>query len=274
MLPVNQDLAALKAYVQGPTSQNQAESTVRLHVTHSNLKASFLEIRLDKHLTIESVKEKLKTHTGTSVTAMKLYLKDSNGNLLCELDDDTRMLGYYSPLDGYTLHVQDTDPFSMSAHGGLEDLSLVQKYVMPDDEYNKRDNTYRKYKETMLAKDPSWTLDTEMKRRKDPNYEPKAQITDPEYGGDLAKDMKVEDRCEVYPGSRRGSIRYVGKAENLGPGYWIGVEYDEPFGKNNGTVKGVKYFECEDKFGGMVRPEHVKVGDYPPLDLDDFDDEL
>ena len=47
-----QELAALRAYVTGPGmgGQQQAESTVRLCVTHSNLKIQFLEIRLDKHV--------------------------------------------------------------------------------------------------------------------------------------------------------------------------------------------------------------------------------
>lgn len=45
------DIEALKEYVSNPmTSLNQAESTVRLRVTHSNLKSSFMEIRLDKHV--------------------------------------------------------------------------------------------------------------------------------------------------------------------------------------------------------------------------------
>lgn len=49
------DIEALKAYVSNPvTSLNQAESTVRLAVTHSNLKATFMEIRLDKHVRRET----------------------------------------------------------------------------------------------------------------------------------------------------------------------------------------------------------------------------
>lgn len=41
------DIQALKDYVKGPSSQSQADSTVRLQITHSNLKAHFLEVRLD-----------------------------------------------------------------------------------------------------------------------------------------------------------------------------------------------------------------------------------
>ncbi len=44
------DVNDLKAYVQGKSAGNQAESTVLLHCTHSNLKARFFEIRLDRHV--------------------------------------------------------------------------------------------------------------------------------------------------------------------------------------------------------------------------------
>jgi hypothetical protein len=47
---INSDLRALREYVTAPGSQNQSDATVRLLVTHSNLKAKFLEIRLDLHV--------------------------------------------------------------------------------------------------------------------------------------------------------------------------------------------------------------------------------
>ena len=45
-------------------------------------------------------------------------------------------------------------------------------------------------------------------------------------------------------------------------------------GDNDGTVKGKKYFDVNggNKFGLIVRPKEVKVGDYPPTD--DFNEEL
>ena len=48
----NSDMQALKAYVSAPGKfgANQADSTVLLHVTHSNLRAEFMEIRFDKHV--------------------------------------------------------------------------------------------------------------------------------------------------------------------------------------------------------------------------------
>ena len=117
------DIQALKDYVKGPSSQNQAESTVRMQVTHSNLKAQFMELRLDLHvskslvvlqnrsvsqvqhicamqMTIGAVKHKLMSHTGSSPSSMQLQLKDESGNLLDHLSDDSRLLGFYSPYNG------------------------------------------------------------------------------------------------------------------------------------------------------------------------------
>ncbi len=46
------DIAALKAYVQADDGgmQNRDAATVLLHVSHSNLAARFMEIRLDLHV--------------------------------------------------------------------------------------------------------------------------------------------------------------------------------------------------------------------------------
>ena len=47
----------------------------------------------------------------------------------------------------WLLHVEDTNPHSLSAHGWLEDTRKVAKYVMSDEDYARRENTYRAYKE-------------------------------------------------------------------------------------------------------------------------------
>lgn len=66
--------------------------------------------------------------------------------------------------------------------------------------------------------------------------------------------------------------RFVGKCEGLPKGYWIGVQYDEPVGKNDGSIKGKRYFQCPDGYGSFVRPNLVKTGDFPPLDDFAFSD--
>ena len=78
--------------------------------------------------------------------------------------------------------------------------------------------------------------------------------------------MKVGDRCEVTLGGKRGEVKFVGKIPAIAPGWWVGVQYDEPVGKNDGTVKGNRFFECPPKYGGFLRPDKLQVGDYPELD--------
>ena len=54
----------------------------------------------------------------------------------------------------------------------------------------------------------------------------------------------------------------------------MGIEYDEPLGKNDGSVNGERYFECRMKYGAFVRPEKVQVGDFPVEELDLDDEEI
>ena len=48
----------------------------------------------------------------------------------------------------------------------------------------------------------------------------------------------------MNPGGKRGEVRYVGKIPAIAPGWWVGVKYDEPVGKNDGSLKGRRYFKC------------------------------
>jgi tubulin-folding cofactor B len=111
-------------------------------------------------------------------------------------------------------------------------------------------DSFRKFKEKRVSQNP---VAAEAKTKEN-------------YMEDLCANIKVGDRCQVEPGEKRGMVKYVGRAESLGPGYWVGIQYDEPLGKHDGMVKGTRFFECPRLQGGMVRPDKVKVGDYPERD--------
>ncbi|KAL1193955.1 Tubulin-folding cofactor B [Cardamine amara subsp. amara] len=230
--------------------QLEADDSVHLHITHSNLKSFSADVRFSPQMSVEAVKEKLWKKCGTSVNAMALELYDDTGSKVAALSDDSRPLGFFSPFDGFRLHIIDLDPSSVTTGGWLEDTSLVEKYTISEDDYAKRTDSFRKFKEKRVSQNPAAS---EAKTKEN-------------YMEDFCSDIKVGDRCQVEPGEKRGTVKYVGRAESLGPGYWVGIQYDEPLGKHDGMVKGTRFFECPQLHGGIVRPDKVKVGDFPERD--------
>ena len=91
--------------------------------------------------------------------------------------------------------------------------------------------------------------------------------------------VAVGARCRLLPDHdhRRGTVRFVGDVPDIPGtvGAWVGVQLDEPTGKNDGAINETRYFECQPNHGVFVRAERVEVGDFPILDeLADDDDEF
>ncbi|KAF9111259.1 hypothetical protein BGX27_005174 [Mortierella sp. AM989] len=234
-------------------------SILNVYVTSENNKT---ELRLSKASTIDNIKIKLEPITGISPSFQQLQLYN-NDILVTSLEGypAETMLGAF-PIENYwTINVIDTNPSRVK--GRYNDVSLVQKFELPDEEYEKRSDTVLAFKKrNNLGRFNDATSDTSSASAQDRAFE------------EAAKNIKVDDRCEVDVGGaalkRRGTVRYIGKTE-FQPGLWVGVQYDEPLGKNNGTVQGVHYFTCPANYGSFVRPDKVETGDFPEENL--FSDE-
>jgi hypothetical protein len=96
------------------------------------------------------------------------------------------------------------------------------------------------------------------------------KVTKPEevtdlYMADLAVQFKVNELVQVTtespegePMLRKATIRFVGKAPEVAPGFWIGVEFAEANGKNDGSLGGTRYFTCEAGHGSFLRPDKIQ----------------
>jgi tubulin-specific chaperone B len=160
-----------------------------------------------------------------------------------------------------------------SARQNFTDTSTVEKYQMPETQYEQLSDTVLAWKKKQKL------------GRFDPNAKSAKEIAEDRRAKDeeeiKKKSVEVGMRCRVgHDDTRRGIVRFVGEIAGLGGVRetgcrWIGVELDEPVGRNDGSAKidvegGVqeskRIFECKDKFGVFARPEKVEVGDWPPLD--------
>ncbi|KAJ8394733.1 hypothetical protein AAFF_G00043330 [Aldrovandia affinis] len=86
-----------------------------------------------------------------------------------------------------------------------------------------------------------------------------------EVGDDVAGDFVVGEQVWVN-GVKPGCIHYLGETQ-FAPGQWAGVVLNDLVGKNDGSVGGVRYFECQALQGIFTRPS--KLTRQPMLDGSD-----
>ena len=235
------------------------EGFARIDVTHSNLAQRWHDILVYLDSTILEIKEKLYRKGGSSVGSMELFLRGGSVAPSVLMVDENKTLGYYGCKNGCEIHIKDNDPYSISAGGALENLNLVEKYIMPDSDYDRRENTLRAYIKKQREADPNFKLKVMGQKEESKEPRPERPAT-PE-----VLPHKVGDRCEIEPGKRRGEIAFVGKIKGS---TYVGVCLDEPQGSNDGCgPDGVRYFTAKGEgYGCFARPENVACGDFPERD--------
>ncbi|KAK6056539.1 CAP-Gly domain protein [Cooperia oncophora] len=168
--------------------------------------------------------KKLELVVGATSENIHIELHDAEGKFVSSLTDAAKNLKELGVKDGMRLHAVDIS----GQNAELQDDSMVEKYTISDDQYDKREDSVRAWKKKLLAEGATGHEHTASERG-DVNEE-------------IAKKIKVGDRCEVrLRGAipRRGVVAFVGETK-FKEGPWVGVTYDEPVGKNDGTVAGVR----------------------------------
>ncbi|KAF7218872.1 tubulin-folding cofactor B [Nothobranchius furzeri] len=222
----------------------------------SSLSTFEVRRRFNRGITVAELKGKLEMIVGVSASSMDLEIFSVADTFLQKMDDDEALLGSYPIDDNSRINVIDK---SGGQVGELFDVSKVEKFELPDDAYDKRTDSARSFMKKLHV-GPYNEEETAKK---------KAELAARNEEEKTAADaISVGSRCQVkVPGqpTKLGTVMYVGTTD-FKPGYWVGVKYDEPLGKHNGTVQGKQYFECENKYGAFVKPKTVTVGDFPEED--------
>lgn len=232
---------------------NQGDGILRINSTHSHTKTFLAEQIFYRSTRLNEVIFSLSKKYGTLPEFMKLKLIGRDGEERpLDASHEEKTLGEIGIENLDTIHVHDLNPNSVLVQNNLDDISSVKKYEISEADYDKRADNVRKFKKKLIN-DPTYL--SMIEKNQGPTYE------------EEAAQIELGSRCLLGDGFRRGEVKFVGLVKEIGYGFYVGVQLDEPLGENDGSVKGKKYFECEDKFGTFVRPNYVKTGDFPPEDL-------
>ncbi|XP_078127322.1 restin isoform X2 [Sander vitreus] len=100
---------------------------------------------------------------------------------------------------------------------------------------------------------PSKTSPTSGAPKPVPPEKSPSSVTSPTQDGSM--DFQVGEKVWVN-GNKPGYVQFIGGTQ-FAPGQWAGIVLDEPIGKNDGSVAGVRYFQCEDGKGIFTRPSKL-----------------
>ncbi|CAH1153752.1 unnamed protein product [Phaedon cochleariae] len=70
--------------------------------------------------------------------------------------------------------------------------------------------------------------------------------------------VTLGESVQIKPYCSTGIVAYIGGTD-FANGTWIGVELDAPKGKNDGSVKGIRYFTCKPNHGMFVRADKIRL---------------
>lgn len=204
--------------------------------------------------------------TGIEPKDMKFTMKDEDGSVLksvnaADLGDSCQVL---KNIRISYIFVEDIseNPVAGRLKAGDEDVT----FKLSEEDYAQRENT-------LLA----WKARNKMGRF-DPAYKEQLGNSQRRQAESLQA-LELNQRCSVKTADRperRGWLRFIGTIPEIsGSDTWCGVEFDEPVGKNNGSINGTTYFgPVNANCGGFVKPSNVKTGfEYTPFELEGLSSE-
>ncbi|ODV62765.1 Alf1p, partial [Ascoidea rubescens DSM 1968] len=216
------------------------------------------ERRISLNYSLGYLKKRLELITGVPPANQQLLLYATSLTtdpiIIDDKGDDTLLSTFPDLIPFARLHVNDTRPDSElnelakrqnSCNDKNEDNSNNNNnnefFKLNEEDYSKKENTVR-----------SWKLKNKLGRFNE-GYSANKQKEIDETNL-LSLNYKIDDRCKVIKDNRIGTIKYIGKIKEIDNDFiWVGIEFDEPVGKNNGSIKNYHYFNCKKNYGGFLK---------------------
>ncbi|MES1917481.1 MAG: hypothetical protein MHM6MM_009198, partial [Cercozoa sp. M6MM] len=129
--------------------------SVWLTVRHAQIDSIRAEKKFALSSTLLEVKERLRGITGASPDNMRVRLCDSTGRAICGMSGDGSTLRDFGVRDRQELLVFDTHfDDNKDTAAAIEDyaLSKVEKYEISEEDYDRRSDTFRRWKQRNFGK--------------------------------------------------------------------------------------------------------------------------
>lgn len=137
----------------------------------------------------------------------------------------------------------------------------TEHFKLSNEAYAARPNTFTKWRETHFEKMNDKSAFFRTNRALQKIHE---------------KGICIGEKCIIKSTDqiRNGWVRFIGHVKGLPEGIWIGVEYDAPIGKNDGSFQGVRYFSANENCGSFLHPDRIEMCPPSPLMNADSEEEI
>ncbi|KAG5518874.1 hypothetical protein PMAC_002405 [Pneumocystis sp. 'macacae'] len=199
--------------------------------------------------TIAHLKERLELITGIPVEAQRLTLSGDT-----EVTDTTTTLDTLGLVHHAKLYVSDNRNEAMvnkpsELNNPSED---IEHFQLSDEAYAARPNTFSKWREAHFGEMDNKSAFFKTNRALQKIHQ---------------KGIYVGQKCMVHGTDqiRNGWVRFIGQVKGLPEGIWVGIEYDAPVGKNDGSFQGVRYFSANENYGSFLHPDRIEICPSSPI---------
>lgn len=83
-------------------------------------------------------------------------------------------------------------------------------------------------------------------------------LKDDDSGSDTSTEHFDRNEKVLVDGVKRAKVAYFGSVHFSTDDDWVGIEFDEPIGKHNGSISGHQYFQCPSMHGLFVRSHRLQ----------------